>query len=1099
MKAHAAMSFFHIVIFCLSATAVELGADEPTSGPAGEFQPVATGAIGQVNAKNGDAKFLAEYFVAPDFSGQPVASRFETSVGADRTPIPGSAQATSSARWTATVTPSRSGSFQLALRATGPALLMVDGKVVIRSPADFTKRNVEQVEMARGKPYEIVVEFANFSSSDQVALEWSPPAESDHAAVAREGRAQSVVGPPAGTTIGAASQMENALYRAESKADGTLLLTEKSTGAAASFAPVFDVVFQPEGHEVTMDPKGGKYTDDGPVGQTNYVVPSWAKETDYLVAAQPRTTLRASSAVMQDGKLLWKFPDQPAYSLTADVVLPADGGEPVLTFHFQAAKNGQFSVGYVGAPAVAPTDFQWIWQPLIWQDKRFPNQSYLTKEFECPIPFVMMGSGGNAIGVGVDAKEMPYRMPTIDNSRFGVLVRNAAGQAQPQVFAPILAGPESQITSGKSYDFALRLFVAKGAWFDGYKHLAQTLYHFGDIRENGLCSLNTTIDNMVDYMLNDTFSCWYPKYKTYSYQNDGGPEACAQRSAADVEEIARVCDSSDYFKRRALPTLEYMLSRNSLTIKFSKPTYMGGFINNPSDLSAAYGLTGRRTTVIRDLLMKKAPKAASDSGDKPISADKSALNKNLAYYQLTGDAIYLKQACAAADRYIAERVDEPAENYSDLGSSFWTEMAPSYDLLYELYDLTGNKKYLQASAAAMKQFTGYTYLVPVIPDGNFVSNPGGVYNDQPVPEETVPAWRVSANGLAPECAGTAHSHRGVFMVYYAGYMNRLWRDIGETFFRDIARNAIVGRYANYPSYAYRDGYGTVYEKPDYPLHSFAEIKKFTSIHYDHPPPMTCFLIDYLVSDVYARSDAKITFPSDFTNTGAYFRNKVYGIKPGQFYDESGVNLWLPKGLLKADSIQVNHLTGYGNGKLYVALTNQSAQPVTTTIHLDPTRVKLAGTHAAKVWINNTPSAEISVVDGSVPITVPGKGITCLAIDKAEVHTEITQAMLDPASPPLPEGSSQTVETPFDSVTATALRFGRGLTSVHVWLKANPDQVKHASLKYTAGGKSEQMECDAYPFEFTVPVLDDEDVFRCTVHADTPGGGADSPELAVHLK
>ncbi len=122
-------------------------------------------------------------------------------------------------------------------------------------------------------------------------------------------------------------------------------------------------------------------------------------------------------------------------------------------------------------------------------------------------------------------------------------------------------------------------------------------------------------------------------------------------------EIALVCDDLDYFKRRALPTLEYMLSRNSLTLKFSKPTFMGGFINNPSDLSATYALTGGRTTVIRDLLMKKAPKAASDSDDdKPISADKSAMNKNLAFYQLTGDTTYLKQACAAADRYIAARV-----------------------------------------------------------------------------------------------------------------------------------------------------------------------------------------------------------------------------------------------------------------------------------------------------------------------------------------------------------------------------------------------------------------------------------------------------------
>lgn len=156
----------------------------------------------------------------------------------------------------------------------------------------------------------------------------------------------------------------------------------------------------------------------------------------------------------------------------------------------------------------------WIWQPLVWQGRRFPNRAYFTKEFECPIPFAMAGIGGNVIGVGADAREMPFRMPTNENSRFGVLVRNAAGDAQPQLFAPVLGGPESVIAAGGNYTFAVRLTVRRGAWFDAYKHLAQTLYAFRDYRENALCSLNTTIENLTDYVLTDQFSYWYPQFKT---------------------------------------------------------------------------------------------------------------------------------------------------------------------------------------------------------------------------------------------------------------------------------------------------------------------------------------------------------------------------------------------------------------------------------------------------------------------------------------------------------------------------------------------------------------------------------------------------------
>jgi hypothetical protein len=99
----------------------------------------------------------------------------------------------------------------------------------------------------------------------------------------------------------------------------------------------------------------------------------------------------------------------------------------------------------------------------VWTGKRFPNRSYFTKEFQCPIPWVMTGVGGAAIGVGADPAEMPYRMPTISDSRFGVLVRNAAGEAQPMLFAPVLGGPGSTLAAGATTTFTLRLLVRRGS------------------------------------------------------------------------------------------------------------------------------------------------------------------------------------------------------------------------------------------------------------------------------------------------------------------------------------------------------------------------------------------------------------------------------------------------------------------------------------------------------------------------------------------------------------------------------------------------------------------------------------------------------------
>ena len=1063
-------------------------AQSPTA--AASFQPVASGEFGDVNAKDGDAAFNADYFAAPDLTGAPITSRLEGAVGSGGSRIPGITGGYS-ARWSATVTPNRSGEFPVSLRSIGPAVLLVDGKLLLQRAADatnFNQRTVGSVAMEASKPYEFVVELRSPDGKGRIALEWARPQPLAAAAKAAVARTEQLAGPARGELRAAAVTLNNDSYSLASQPDGSFVLTEKGGSAPATFAPEFAVVWQTPDAQSKMDGKGGKYQDDK-LGWMNYVVPSWDKETDYLVAAHPRTRLRASGVAISNGRIEWNFPPQPGYELWAEVSLPAGQGEPVIVAHLKAVTPAQFSLGYVGAPAAAKKSTAWIWQPLIWQDQRFPNRSYLTKEFQCPIPWAMAGMNGLAVGVGADAKEMPYRMPTTSDSRFGVLVRNAAGEMQPMLFAPVLGGPESKLAAGEAYQFTFRVCARRGDWYDTYKHLAQSIYQFGDVRENGDCSLNTTIENMIDYVLTDRFSYWYPKFKTWGYQNDGGPGAGRQQSAADAIGLALVCDSADFYQRRALPTLEYMLSRKTVSTRMDRPDFMGGPVNIPADLVAAYRLTGGRTSIIRRLFEQPADAASADKAQRLSNTSSIQLARNrmlddMTQYRLTGRNSFLDQARAAADRYIELRIDQPVADFKDAGSSFWNELSPAWDVLYELYDETGEAKYREAAAKAMRQFTGYTYLVPVIPAGKFTAQSGGVYNGQPVPEEVVPAWRVSPNGLAAECAGTAHSHRGVYMTPYASYLARLGFAATDSFFTDIARNAVVGRYCNYPSYAYRNGFTTLHQKADYPLRPFEEIKKFTSAHYNHPLPMAAFLVDYLFSDVYARSAGQIDFPSDYTTTGAYFRNRVYGARPGRFYGESGMFPWLPKGLLQLDSVQVNYLAARGNGKLYLALANQSARSITTAIQLDPERFKIAGPVSARQWRENQPAAPLTVTDGRVTLTLSPKGLTCLAIEGGKAITEIQEAMLDPQCGPLPDGNSRTVATSFEDVTATALRFGRGLTTVHVWLKAKPSQVRRAKLIYQDSGASRELTCSEFPFEFTVPVSDTTAEFRCEVEAVT---------------
>lgn len=1069
-----------------------------------EYLPISTQPFAELNTKDGDGGWMADYFAGSDFPGEPVTSRIEKSIGSAQELPPAVAGKTFSVRWTATITPKQSGQFIFRLRTKCSVVMKLDGETLLESSTGegANPKSTVKVEMESAKPYELVVELPKSEGKVDVSVEWTKPQESKVTKEPVETYVESVVGPETGSRIGEAMEWKNEIYSLQSKTDGTMVLTEKKTGASAIFNPQLMVVWQNRGSETKMDPKGVKCKDDGSVGSINYVAPSWSKETDFLKVARPRTLLNATHVEAQGKGARWTFTNPPEYEVSAEVQLPEGVGEPILKFIFLAKQSGQFTVGYSGAPALSPERAQWIWQPLVWTEKRFPTRTYLSKESMCSIPWTMYGVGNKAIGVGADSSEMPYRMPTGQNSRFGVALRNSAGQAQPMIFAPVLGGPDSQIAANKSYSFTVRFAVRQGDWYSTYRYLAQQLYKFRDIRENSLCSLNTTIENMIQYLMTDRFSNWMAKYKTWSYENDNGPGSGRQQSAADALSLALVCDDPDFYQFRALPTLEYLLSRSSYSMKISEPTYMGGCYDKPSDMVAAYNLTGRRNPVIRSLYESPASEgkeAASEVSKLAIIPLRKEMLNCLTQFRLTGNRQTLQRACEVADRYIELRINRPVEDFSEAGNSNFHDMTAAFDLLYELYEETGSKKYLEASTSALRYFTGFTYLVPEIPNGNYVANPGGLYNDQPAPEETVPAWRVSEQGLTAEAAGTAHSHRAIFMAPFASDMMRIAFDSQDSFLSTIARSAVVGRYANYPSYAYRNGYSTVYEKADYPLRSFAEIKKFTSVHYNHPLPMAMHLVDYLISETYNQSKGEIKFPSEYTNTVAYFRNKVYGAKSGKFYDESNVILWMPKGLLKADSVQVNYIAGRGNGKVYLALSNESNRPLKTEIVLNPEWIDAKGVRSCRIWQDNVKKSSVEMKEGRLTVEISPQGMTALAIEGVEAKPKLQAAFFDPVSSTLPPESFTKISTPFGEVNVTALRFGKGLTSAHVWLKADAKKVHKVDLIYQVKGESQRLNCAEYPFEFTVPLPDNLLSWECHLEVEMVDGTRQtSPTISIRL-
>ncbi len=149
------------------------------------------------------------------------------------------------------------------------------------------------------------------------------------------------------------------------------------------------------------------------------------------------TELVASAAKVEDGVIRWQFPEHPSFQLEATLTLPSGRAEPVLRYSLRVNRAGFYAIAYTGAPATPLEDAAEIWQPLIWQEKRFPDQPYLTLAHRCPLPGAMVTREGITWSVVADPAEFPFDpLPMLENSRFGIAVRNAKGDAQPILVAP---------------------------------------------------------------------------------------------------------------------------------------------------------------------------------------------------------------------------------------------------------------------------------------------------------------------------------------------------------------------------------------------------------------------------------------------------------------------------------------------------------------------------------------------------------------------------------------------------------------------------------------------------------------------------------------
>lgn len=826
-----------------------------------------------------------------------------------------------------------------------------------------------------------------------------------------------------------------------------------------------------------------------------------------LVRFLPRT------ARAEDGRVRLDFYPSPSGTLSAEWELRPGERAARVQLAFTPATGGQFALGYHLFFRQPLANVKEILLPMLWQRHRLPEspQTLLDSFAPTPVSLAETAAAGGSLVWGIigDPKEIPFQWPSPSNAHFGLNIRDNAGAVQPSIYGPVPGTDAARRKAGVPLQFAFRVLVQPGDWYAGYLTAVTDVFGLRDYRRNVGVSLTDAALNMIDLVKDDQAGGWWDRAKSfYQIETKNG---ATHSTPMILLSLYRLTGDEEIYRRRALPTLEYLLSRDgphfSPVPQDTGPSYPAGGMDGPVRMFGTATFGG-----IWDLAQQRTPAFAQIAF--PTNNVRSSgsythaqlFDEWLARYELTGDTNALLRACTLADEYVAKQIQQPPAK--ELGNEpfFFISFVPDWEGLLRLYEVTHARRYLDAAAFGARQLMTGIWTQPVIPAGDVTIHSNGQFladglpswrgpdkyrlgtprkpNDTPA--HLVPAWEISNVGLGFEQPSTYSgwgAGRLIYQMFWAPHFLRLAELTGDKMFETYARNAVIGRWANYPGY-YATGFTDLPLNPRYPWDG----PDVTDFYYHHIPVHLAWTIDYLVSEASQRSGGRIDFPSQRQFGYAYFDTRIYGGAPGKIFDADGAWLWLRRGLVTIDNPQFNYLTAHRGNQFFVILMNESSQEERAAVHFSSNELKFdAATVTTVAQIQDgAPAQMLPLRDGTTEITLPPRGLTVLRLDGVNVDVPAHRQLPEPKPAQHPGYVSLKTDASVE-VRAATIQIAPGAWDAYVWCTASPEQARKVTLHYTSGGQWQQLDAGEYPFEFSIPVGDPSAAFRFYVEGETPAG------------
>ncbi|MEV1329435.1 hypothetical protein AB0J20_07645 [Micromonospora costi] len=766
------------------------------------------------------------------------------------------------------------------------------------------------------------------------------------------------------------------------------------------------------------------------------------------------------------------------------------GPHPLVDIALTPRVDGRFVVAYRAFAATHADDVDEVLCGPLRHARMIGGPASVGRD-ELFAPMCLVQRGPVTTGLFAPATELPFEYESgrgDDDQPFGMALRTPDGRVQPTLYAPQY-GRRADLRAGEPYRFTVGLYAARTELYGAYRDLLRGEYGYAAYRRNVHASLTDTVHHLIDLMkagptsddrvdYQGSPSGWWSRAKGFiDIEND---QAVRATTTSVLLGAYLLTGDDELYEERALPTVEFHLSRNAYgwtpradATVYGDPTknMLCGTPFGAPALAPLHTLSRGAVTAARELAL-----SSLDAQDYWLK--RSPMSAPLAAYRLTRDATWRQQAEEAADRYVAEELGQPYDGEAD-PHDFAIYYCRAWIDLLEMYEETGRGHYLDAAYAEAKRFVTMVFARPV-PDATVTVPQRPLFVDRQieltgwwdpadlypypatdVPDEEVPAWQVSPTGLGIEAVNTYRFNGFTLNPAWAPFLLRLAAHTGDDLLRDVAHNALVGRFTNYPGYYYRQ-FTVHHLRPDFPYTGpFGN----TTVYYHHAPAQLGMAIDYLIAEHETRSGGEIRFPAEFEQNYVWFAYRVYGHRPGRFHGIGGVWLWLPKGLVRLDTEQVNWIAAEGGDVLCVSLTNAAAASTTVTVTLDAARVPMTpGVPYRAAVIRDRGEAEpASVVDHRLTVEISGHGITAVIVYGVG-PLDVPLHRPDAA----PVGAHHFDDGPVGPVRGILIPKPDG-SRYHAYVQAATSDAATLHWSLDDGATWQHLDRTVYPNEWTVPV------------------------------